>query len=121
MADAEALQSAGAFAVVLELVPSELAALITKHLDIPTIGIGAGPGCDGQVLVSYDMLGLLEHVPPFVRKYADLASTVIDAARQYGDDVRQGRFPAIGPATESTVGTVEPTGPKGHELHRSGR
>lgn len=122
IADADALQSAGAFAVVLELVPPELAALVTSHLDIPTIGIGAGPDCDGQVLVSYDMLGLLEHVPPFVRKYADLASTVIDAARRYSDDVRQGRFPAAGAAAESTQDTsVEPAAPQGHELHRSGR
>ena len=93
-ADAEALQAAGAFAVVLEMIPGDLAASITQQLDIPTIGIGAGPDCDGQILVSHDMLGLFDRfVPSFVKPYADLAGTIVDATRAYVDDVRAGRFP----------------------------
>jgi 3-methyl-2-oxobutanoate hydroxymethyltransferase len=94
MADARALESAGAFALVLESVPSDVAASVTATLTIPTIGIGAGPDCDGQVLVSHDMLGLVTGaVPPFVRQYADLARTVDTATRAYIEDVRAGRFP----------------------------
>jgi 3-methyl-2-oxobutanoate hydroxymethyltransferase len=92
--DARALQDAGAFAVVLELVPAALATTITQSLTIPTIGIGAGPGCDGQVLVLHDMLGLNEGFQAkFVKRYAQLADTVRDAVRRYGDDVRAGRYP----------------------------
>lgn len=92
--DARALQDAGAFAVVLELVPAALATAITQSLTIPTIGIGAGPGCDGQVLVLHDMLGLNEGFQAkFVKRYAQLADTVRDAVRRYGDDVRAGRYP----------------------------
>ena len=98
-ADAVALQDAGAFAIVLEMIPSDLASLITSRLEIPTIGIGAGPDCDGQVLVSHDMLGLFDRfVPSFVKPYARLGSTVVDAARTYVDDVKTGRFP-LAPAT----------------------
>jgi 3-methyl-2-oxobutanoate hydroxymethyltransferase len=94
--DALLLEDAGAFAVVLEAVPAEAAARVTARLSIPTIGIGAGPGCDGQVLVSYDMLGLFdEFVPPFVKQYARLAETVLDATQSYVADVRAGRFPEV--------------------------
>ena len=94
IADAEALERAGAFAVVLEAVPAEAAAAVTKRLTIPTIGIGAGPDCDGQILVSYDMLGLFdEFVPSFVKQYARLADTILDATQTYAADVRAGRFP----------------------------
>ncbi|MEO0812199.1 MAG: 3-methyl-2-oxobutanoate hydroxymethyltransferase [Myxococcota bacterium] len=92
--DALALQESGAYALVLEMVPQELAQRITDALSIPTIGIGAGAQCDGQVLVSYDLLGLNpEFKPRFVRRYADLASQVIDAAERYASDVRTGVFP----------------------------
>ena len=92
--DAQALEDAGAFAVVLELMPTPLAAEITKSLTIPTIGIGAGPECDGQVLVLHDMLGLNEQFSAkFVKRYAELAATVRDAVTRYGDDVRNGRYP----------------------------
>jgi 3-methyl-2-oxobutanoate hydroxymethyltransferase len=92
--DAVALQDAGAFAVVLESIPAALAARITGELAVPTVGIGAGPDCDAQVLVSSDMLGLYDQiVPPFVKQYANLADTVMTAARAYADDVREGRFP----------------------------
>ncbi len=94
MRDAQALEQAGAFAVVLESIPCELAAAVTRALAIPTIGIGAGPGCDGQVLVSYDAFGLYDaFVPPFVKQYARLAETVTEATRTYIDEVRDGRFP----------------------------
>ncbi len=92
--DAKALEEAGAFAVVLELVPAPLASQITTALTIPTIGIGAGPACDGQVLVVHDMLGLNEHFDAkFIKKYAALAEDVREAARVYAAEVREGRFP----------------------------
>jgi len=92
--DALAVQEAGAFAVVLEGIPASLAARITKQLAIPTIGIGAGPGCDGQVLVIHDILGLCEkYSPKFVKRYADLAPLITEAARQYVAEVKDGTFP----------------------------
>ena len=91
--DAAVLEEAGAFAVVLESIPAALARTITQRLRVPTIGIGAGADCDGQVLVSADMLGLADRVPPFVRQYADLQGTIVAAARAFADDVRSGRFP----------------------------
>jgi len=93
-ADARALQDAGASSMVLELVPAGLAAEVSRGLAIPTIGIGAGPGCDGQVLVLHDMLGLNEGFQPkFLRTYADLASTVRAAALAYAAEVRAGSYP----------------------------
>lgn len=92
--DAHAVQEAGAFAVVLEGIPAKLAARITEMLDIPTIGIGAGPACDGQVLVIHDILGLCEkYSPKFVKRYADLAPVITEAARQYVSEVKHGTFP----------------------------
>jgi len=92
--DARAVENAGAFCIVLESVPRELAAQITQKLHIPTIGIGAGPDCDGQVLVFHDFAGLtLGHMPKFARKYANLAVEISRAAGDYCDDVRAGRFP----------------------------
>ena len=91
--DAHALESAGAFALVLECVSSELAKRITDELSIPTIGIGSGPHCDGQVLVSYDAFGLFQgFVPRFVKRYADLGAMVTEAAQSYIDDVRNGKL-----------------------------
>ncbi len=93
--DALALQDAGAYSVVLECVPSQLARLITERLTIPTIGIGAGPNCDGQVQVFHDMLGLFtDFVPKHARRYAKLAEDMGEAFRRYADDVRSGAFPA---------------------------
>ncbi len=93
--DALAVQEAGAFAVVLEGIPRDLAAEITQTLAIPTIGIGAGLACDGQVLVLHDLVGLsLEPAPRFARQYVDVADIVGRAARMYGDDVRNQKFPA---------------------------
>jgi len=88
------LQEAGACAIVLELIPAELAKEITASLEIPTIGIGAGPHCDGQVLVTHDMLGMYDKfVPSFVKRYADLWKATLDAFRAYDRDVKSGRFP----------------------------
>ncbi len=92
--DALAVQEAGVFAIVLEGIPASLAARITEQLTIPTIGIGAGPGCDGQVLVIHDILGLCEkYSPKFVKRYADLAPLITEAARQYVAEVKDGTFP----------------------------
>lgn len=94
MDDALAVQHAGAFAVVLEGIPAKLAAQISAELTIPTIGIGAGPACDGQVLVIHDILGLCEkYSPKFVKRYADLAPLISGAVKQYVDEVRAGEFP----------------------------
>ena len=93
--DALALQEAGAFAIVLEKVPAELAASLTDELEVPIIGIGAGPGCDGQILVSHDMLGLYTRFHPrFVRRYAELGAAMREAFAAYVGDVREGDFPS---------------------------
>ena len=95
IADARAVAEAGAFAVVLEMVPGEVAKRITNELDIPTVGIGAGPDTDAQVLVWQDMAGLRSgKAPRFVKRYADLAGTLADATRRFADEVRGGEFPA---------------------------
>src|SRR5207237_7101283 len=92
--DALALEAAGCFALVLEAVPAPVAERVTAELEIPTIGIGAGAGCDGQVLVWHDLLGLYEgRTPRFVKQYADLAPTIGAAVEQYASEVRDGTFP----------------------------
>jgi 3-methyl-2-oxobutanoate hydroxymethyltransferase len=93
LADARAVEAAGAFAVVLEGMPTELAREITDTLSIPTIGIGAGPACDGQVLVMHDMLGLSDWTPSFVKQYASLGALAAQAARAFADEVAHGKFP----------------------------
>lgn len=94
LADAKSLEEAGAFAIVLECIPKALAARVTEELSIPTIGIGAGSACDGQVLVLYDMLGLFsDYVPSFVKRYAELNTTVTTAVEDYIKDVKEGVFP----------------------------
>lgn len=93
IAESIALQEAGAFAIVLEHIPADLAAQITQKLTIPTIGIGAGPHCDGQVLVTSDLLGLSEKQPPFAKAYANLRETITQAVKDYSLEVREGKFP----------------------------
>jgi 3-methyl-2-oxobutanoate hydroxymethyltransferase len=94
MMDAQAAQQAGAFCVLMECVPAELAKEVTQSLAVPTIGIGAGPNCDGQVLVTNDLLGWNSgYVPKFVRKFADLRSQALDAAREYCKQIQSGSFP----------------------------
>ena len=93
--DARALQKAGAFGVVLEMVTEEVAKMVSESLRIPTIGIGSGRYCDGQVLVLHDILGLYERfTPKFAKKYAELSKHIRDAVRKYSDEVRAGSFPA---------------------------
>jgi 3-methyl-2-oxobutanoate hydroxymethyltransferase len=95
LADARAVADAGAFAVVLEMVPGEVAKTVTKELSIPTVGIGAGPDTDAQVLVWQDMAGLRTgKAPRFVKKYADLAGILGEATRRFAEEVRHGEFPA---------------------------
>jgi 3-methyl-2-oxobutanoate hydroxymethyltransferase len=94
IADATAAEQAGAFAMVLECIPNEVARVITEQVSIPTIGIGAGPYCDGQVLVLNDLLGITSgYIPKFVKAYADLKSDISRAVTQYRDEVREGQFP----------------------------
>lgn len=93
--DAKAIEAAGAFAVVLECVPAKLAKLVTESISIPTIGIGAGPDCDGQVLVNQDMLGMFsDYVPKFVKQFAHVGDIIKDAVKQYIEDINAGTFPA---------------------------
>lgn len=95
LSDAQALEAAGAFAIVLEAIPAELAKTLTEQLTIPTIGIGAGPHCDGQVLVLYDLLGLFDDfVPKFVKPYAHLKADALQALRRYKVEVEEGTFPS---------------------------
>lgn len=95
LGEAQALVEAGVFAMVLEGIPGEVAKMITAEIEVPTIGIGAGPGCDGQVLVYHDLLGLLpQPAPKFVRRYAQHYQEQVDAIRRWADDVRQGTFPS---------------------------
>ncbi|MBW1754729.1 MAG: 3-methyl-2-oxobutanoate hydroxymethyltransferase [Deltaproteobacteria bacterium] len=111
LADAKAVAEAGAYSLVLEGIPTDLAKRITDEVDIPTIGIGAGPHCDGQVLVCYDLLGLTPDMKPkFVKRYAEFFEEGVAAARRYGDEVRAGVFPS----EEYSFGNVkksEPSGP----------
>jgi len=93
LADAEAVTGAGAAALVVENIPSELASDITNRVDIPVVGIGAGPGCDAQVLVWDDLLGISESNPPFAPAYADIRQSTLDAIARWAGDVKQGRFP----------------------------
>ena len=92
--DAHKLEDAGAFALVLECIPAELGAKISRELTIPTIGIGAGAGCDGQVQVLYDVLGMFDRLPKHARRYAEVGATIRDALSRYVADVKKGDFPA---------------------------
>jgi len=118
VADAKALAHAGCFAIVLEGVPDAVAGMVTAAVDVPTIGIGAGPHCDGQVLVFHDLLGLEDRqAPRFVRRYADLKQDAVAAVTRFADDVRHRRFPAdgesyhLGPGVAETLGLYDGGGP----------
>jgi 3-methyl-2-oxobutanoate hydroxymethyltransferase len=107
LADAQALVEAGVYAIVLEGVPSDLAREITRAVTVPTIGIGAGPHCDGQVLVCYDLLGMTADLrPKFVRRYAELGQAIVEATTQYISDVRKGAFPAAAESFAGATGIV---------------
>ncbi|MGB9430632.1 MAG: 3-methyl-2-oxobutanoate hydroxymethyltransferase [Candidatus Acidiferrum sp.] len=108
--DARSVEAAGAFAIVLEAIPRELATEITRAVRIPTIGIGAGPDCDGQVLVLHDMLGLtFEEAPKFARRYANVGEMISSAVREYCADVQSGSFPSDAESYHATAGV------KGHK------
>ncbi len=108
VAGAKALQHAGCFAIVIEGVPDEVSAMITAALDVPTIGIGAGPRCDGQVLVMHDLLGIEDRLAPkFVRRYADLRSASVEAIAAYAADVRTGAFPSADESYHLTADQAE--------------
>ncbi len=114
--DCRALQAAGAFAVVLECIPAELAEIVTAELTIPTIGIGAGSGCDGQVQVFHDLLGLGEFTPKHAKRYAEVGEAIRDAVGAYAADVRDGSFPESAHATamdEAVVAEVRALTPRG--------
>jgi 3-methyl-2-oxobutanoate hydroxymethyltransferase len=112
LADARALEEAGVYAIVLEAIPPDLAAKVTRAVDVPTIGIGAGPHCDGQVLVCTDLLGMTRgHAPKFAKRYAELGDAIVAATRRYVDEVQNGAFPALehsykpnGPTTPEPAG-----------------
>ena len=113
LADALAVEAAGAYAVVLEGIPARLAGELTEALRIPTIGIGAGAGCDGQILVLYDMLGLNpEFTPKFLKRFGELGAATLTALRAYGDEVREGSFPGVDhayndPTTELEIAALK--------------
>jgi len=110
LADAKAIEAAGCFGVVLEGVPDVVAEMVTDRLSIPTIGIGAGGSCDGQVLVVHDLLGLGAGTPPkFVRRYADLRSAMIEAVSEWASDVRSGAFPADAETYHMPAGQALPS------------
>ena len=101
--DATVLEDAGAFAIVLESIPAALARTITERVGVPTIGIGAGPDCDGQILVSADMLGLCDEAPPFVKRYVALGDAIVTATRAFVADVQTGRYPAAAPPAARAI------------------
>ena len=112
LADAHAVEDAGAYAIVLEGIPSDLAARITAELEIPTIGIGAGPSCDGQVLVCYDLLGLTPDLrPKFVKRYDEWFVRGLEATQRYCEEVREGAFPTAEYSFGSTAKPAEPKMP----------
>src|SRR6185436_7783601 len=113
LADAKALEEAGAYAIVLEAMPVDLARRITESVSVPTIGIGAGPHCDGQVLVCYDFLGMFRDIrPKFVKRYAEIGDVIVRATERYVAEVQNGVFPeakhSFGMAAPKSLG--EPTG-----------
>jgi 3-methyl-2-oxobutanoate hydroxymethyltransferase len=111
LADAKALSAAGCFAIVLEGVPDEVARMISENVDVPTIGIGAGAGCDGQVLVFHDVLGIEDRVlPKFVRRYAELRTLGVEALTAFAADVRSGAFPAAAESYHLTAEVAETLG-----------
>ena len=111
VADAKALAAAGVFAIVLEGVPDEVARMVTDAVDVPTIGIGAGPGTDGQVLVYHDVLGIEDRIlPKFVRRYADLKAAGVEALSAYAADVRSGAFPAAAESYHLSADVAETLG-----------
>ena len=120
IADAKAIEEAGAYAIVLEAIPPDVAAEVTAAVGIPTIGIGAGPSCDGQVLVCTDLLGMSRgHAPKFAKHYAELGDAIVAATRRYVDEVRTGAFPAA--AQSYKPNSADESGPRLSELSEQGK
>ncbi len=118
--DALALEEAGCFAIVLEGVPDEVARMVTEALTVPTIGIGAGPACDGQVLVFHDLLGIEDRITPkFVRRYASLKADAVSAMREFADDVRGGSFPDASESYHLADDVADALGLYGHVAAKS--
>jgi 3-methyl-2-oxobutanoate hydroxymethyltransferase len=118
VADAKALAHAGCFAIVLEGMPDEVAAMITDVVDVPTIGIGAGAHCDGQVLVLHDLLGIEDRITPkFVRRYASLKVEAVEAVSAFASDVREGRFPSADESYHLSAATADSLGLYGSAAH----
>jgi 3-methyl-2-oxobutanoate hydroxymethyltransferase len=119
MHDAQALEQAGAFAIVLETIPAQLAEILTDRMSVPTIGIGAGPGCDGQVQVFHDMLGMYEaFVPKHAKRYADAASVIRDGIACYAEEVRSGAFPTEKESFKMDPAALSELRPAGSHLQR---
>jgi 3-methyl-2-oxobutanoate hydroxymethyltransferase len=119
MHDAQALEQAGAFAIVLETIPAQLAEILTDRMSVPTIGIGAGPGCDGQVQVFHDMLGMYEaFVPKHAKRYADAASVIRDGIARYAEEVRSGAFPTEKESFKMDPAALSELRPAGSHLQR---
>ena len=122
LADAKSLEEAGAYAIVLEAIPPDLAAKVTASVGVPTIGIGAGPRCDGQVLVCTDLLGMGRgHSPKFAKAYAQLGDAIVAATRRYVDEVQSGAFPAEEHSYKPNAGAAAESGPRVSEQERPGR
>lgn len=124
LSDAIALEQAGAFAIVLEAVPPDVAEQVTSVVSVPTIGIGAGAGCDGQVLVSTDLLGLSRggHLPKFAKRFANLGDQAVDAVRGYVEEVRAGTFPSAQHSYKrNSEGPTRPTHPTSTSMKQQGR
>jgi 3-methyl-2-oxobutanoate hydroxymethyltransferase len=118
VADAKALAHAGCFAIVLEGMPDEVARMITDAVDVPTIGIGAGAHCDGQVLVLHDLLGIEDRITPkFVRRYASLKAESVEAVSAFASDVREGRFPSADESYHLSAATADSLGLYGSAAH----
>jgi 3-methyl-2-oxobutanoate hydroxymethyltransferase len=119
LADAKALEDAGVYAIVLEAIPPDVAAKVTRAVGVPTIGIGAGPFCDGQVLVCADLLGLSRgHVPKFAKRYAELGDAVVAATRRYVAEVQSGAFPSPEHTYKPNAATAEESGRRVSEAGR---
>ena len=119
MHDAQALEQAGAFAIVLETIPAPLAELLTERLSVPTIGIGAGAGCDGQVQVFHDIFGMFDaFTPKHTKRYAEVGELIRDAVRAYADDVRTGAFPTAKESYRMDPAALEELRPDGNSRFR---
>jgi 3-methyl-2-oxobutanoate hydroxymethyltransferase len=119
LADARALEAAGAYAIVLEAIPPDLAQRVTREVSVPTIGIGAGVGCDGQVLVCTDLLGMMRgHTPKFAKRFAEVGDAIVGAVKSYVEEVQAGAFPSAEHSYKPNHPTARPAVPPHPEMPR---